>query len=211
MRNALSAKKRPNIFSYRGPEQRGTFETRALPVVAKQLLQLSYRPRILDLGWPGEMTVAYYSELQPILHLESLSREEWLVEEPDPEAMPVSIREHLVFPGQASEIDLTVCWDILDYLTESQVQELGVLLADSLRPGAYVVALVTTLMSMPKYPCCYQLAEDMTVSFGSPRSDERPAPRYTPNSISRMLPRFEIERNILLKNGVYELLLRNKG
>jgi len=184
MRNALSAKKRPNIFSYRGPEQRGTFETRALPVVAKQLLQLSYRPRILDLGWPGEMTVAYYSELQPILHLESLSREEWLVEEPDPEAMPVSIREHLVFPGQASEIDLTVCWDILDYLTESQV---------------------------PKYPCCYQLAEDMTVSFGSPRSDERPAPRYTPNSISRMLPRFEIERNILLKNGVYELLLRNKG
>ena len=77
------------------------------------------------------------------------------------------------------------------------------------RPGALVHSLIVYSSSrMPVSPSYYYPDEHDCLINMPVTGEEREAPRYTPDDLSRCMPGYRVERGMLLNNGMQEFLFR---
>lgn len=117
-----------------------------------------------------------------------------------------------LLPRHAEEdaaIDVVLCWDIPNYLKPGALSALMRAVAARARPGALVHALVVySERSMPARPGRFVPTEDARLVNRGGVVGEIAAPRYSPDDLRRIMHGYEIERAMLLANGMQEFLFR---
>lgn len=165
---------------------------------------------ILDLGKARPQTIDLLSNFRcrvDVADLEevvvaSLDWKNETVPAPDPveslEAMP-----------QTEQVDVTLTWDYLNYLSQPQITGLMTAIAKRSRPGALAHALIgysgSVMARRPGLLAPLDEGRLIDLSTGTP---DRPATRYSTEDLDRCSPGFMIERIRLLTSGMQEYLFR---
>lgn len=103
--------------------------------------------------------------------------------------------------------DLVLSWDLVNYLSREAFQVVMDCVAERARPGARVHMLVVYSASrMPSRPSRYEPLADQRLRRHPQSSEERAAPRYTPEDLSRCMSRYRAERGKLLQGGMQEFV-----
>lgn len=106
-------------------------------------------------------------------------------------------------------LDVIFCWDLLNYLNRKALSALMHAIAAGTRPGALAHGLIAYADStMPEQPGRFVPTEDSKLVNRRGSSTEVVAPRYSPEDLELTMGRFEIERAMLLANGMQEFLFR---
>lgn len=112
--------------------------------------------------------------------------------------------------ARGEQVDLVLCWNLLNYLSPLTIAALGRVLAKRTAPGARLHAFIeysATEMADQPVPLAPE-GEEMRVGPDLPGAGQRPAPRYRPKDLESMLTGFSSERTMLLSNGMQEYLYR---
>jgi hypothetical protein len=182
------------------------------PLFRSLLERLDKKRRIvvLDLGAVHTQTVAAFSGHRCRLEIADLAEGlESLQAVKFPAAFDEAVANVLPRPG-AEPTDVVLAWDLLNYLDRPALTALMAEIGRRMRPGGLMHGLVVYSDSrMPARPSAFVPLEDLQLRIlnASPGPD-RPAPRYSPEDLSRCLPDFTIERGRLLGNGMQEFLFR---
>lgn len=117
--------------------------------------------------------------------------------------------EQALPPRGRESIDLVLCWDLINYLNQPALTAVMESIAGRCKRGALAHGLVYySAQKMPERPGCFvPLDEQRLVNLARP-TGERPAPRYSPEDLARCMPRYQVERGRLLRNGMQEFLFR---
>jgi hypothetical protein len=130
----------------------------------------------------------------------------------DPEADAGALRaaaEALLPARREAPIDIVLCWDLLNYLRPKGVSALMQAIAARSGRGAMAHGLIVYRDStMPREPGRFVPSEDLKLVNRKRRPDEIKAPRYSPEDLSRAVAPFQIDRGMLLANGMQEFLFR---
>jgi hypothetical protein len=164
---------------------------------------------ILDLGPARPETVALFGAGRCRLEIADIAPElEALNAETDAGRLQEAA-EALLPPRRTEAVDLVFCWDLLNYLARPALSALARALAERLRPGSLLHALIVS--ARPQMASTPGLivpgVDDVLLHFPAP-GELRSAPRYTPEDLGRCLPGYAVERVMLLKNGMQEYLFR---
>lgn len=162
---------------------------------------------VLDLGPAQSGIIALFNRFACRLQIADLAEDlDALNGEIEPERLAAAARAGLPVPGQAP-VDLVLCWDLVNYLSREAFGALMDCVAERARPGARVHMLVVYSASrMPSRPCRYAPLGDQGLRRIPQSSDERNAPRYTPEDLARCMSRYRPERGKLLKGGMQEFV-----
>jgi len=164
---------------------------------------------VLDLGPPQAGTVALLSQYRCRLEIADLAAN---LEQIDQELTGRDLRSAIdrLLPAKRHEpVDLVLCWDLLNYLSRSAVKELMACIAERGRKGALVHALVVYAeRQMPVIPDRYVPVDDHSLRPVTQTHEMRPAPRYSPEDLSQCMPAYQLDRAMLLRNGMQEFLFR---
>lgn len=129
-----------------------------------------------------------------------------------PELGPQELRERAeaLLPKRREEpTDLVLCWDLLNYASRPALAALMERVAARSRRGTLVHALIYySAPLMPSRPSCFVPVDDQRLLNVDPRPLERKAPRYSPEDLAHCMPRYEVDRARLLRNGMQEFLFR---
>lgn len=130
--------------------------------------------------------------------------------QPRENALPVSF--HLLERSPEPEtFDVLLAWDWLNHFDAADLQRLGARLARHARSGARLHALIHYASSaMPSRPIDYRLTRDGDVRFGRTEPGPRPAPRYSPKALEKAMPDWQVDRTMLLNNGMQEFVLMRR-
>lgn len=165
---------------------------------------------ILDLGKARPRTIDLLSNFRCRVDIADL--EEVVVasldwqDEAAPAPDPV---ESLRAMPQTEQVDVTLSWDYLNYLSRPQIAGLMTAIAKKSRPGALMHALIGYSSSvMARRPGLLAPLDEgrlIDLSTGAPDREIR---RYSPEDLDRCSPDFRIERIRLLNCGLQEYLFR---
>lgn len=104
---------------------------------------------------------------------------------------------------------LVLCWDFLNYLPRNVISLLMDQVASLCAPEARVHALMAyTSTEMPAQPCRYTPAGREAVEIRPKIEQMRESPRMAPKELERCLPRYSIDRVMMLRSGFQEYILR---
>jgi hypothetical protein len=119
-------------------------------------------------------------------------------------------RAEALLPTRRQEpTDLVFCWDLLNYVSRPALSALMECVAARSRRGTLVHALIYySAPLMPARPSCFVPVGDQRVLNVKPQPLERKAPRYSPEDLQLCMPRYEVDRARLLRNGMQEFLFR---
>ena len=173
-------------------------------------MQDDRRRVVLDLGPARPETVALLGRYRCRLDIADLADGlDTLNAATDPEAMRAALGASLPRP-RAEPTDVVLCWDLLNYLERPTLRALMAEILGRLAPGALVHALIAyATPRMPARPARIFPAEDHRLEVIAVTSDEKAAPRYSPDALARCMPGYVVERAMLLKNGMQEFLFRH--
>ena len=107
--------------------------------------------------------------------------------------------------------DLIMCWDLLNYLSSSQMEILGRRLAERSRPGSRLFALIAPHGEIPELPQRFEILSQEEVRYSQQSSARRPASGYREPELNRWLTPFEVESSYLLRHGVQEYILVHRS
>ncbi len=129
------------------------------------------------------------------------------------ETEPDKLRElaDIVLPRHdgGEPIDIVFCWDLLNYLKPTAIEALSAAIESRCRPGTLAHGLVAYADSeMPPKPVRFEPSAERKLREVRPTGLGIPAPRYSPEVLSRQMSNFTIERAMLLANGMQEFLFR---
>lgn len=189
-----------------GPENTGSVDERLRLPLLKERLDLigTDRQRWLDFGGVQPALVdrlAAGPNRLVVARLSLQSRED---------ALPVSFA--LLERTSAPEaFDVLLAWDWLNHFDAGDLQRLGARLARHARSGARLHALIHYASSaMPPKPVDYRLTGDGEVRFDRADAGPRPAPRYSPKALEKAMPDWQVDRTMLLNNGMQEFVLMRR-
>ena len=131
-----------------------------------------------------------------------------LAEMTEPEDRRTLLAERLTWP-HPEPLDLILCWNILNYLTRSDISTLAELLAPRMTSRTRLHALMEYASPlMPATPGFW--IPDVHGRLHASQVDEHQidAPRYKPKELERLMPQLAPERTVLLANGFQEYLFR---
>jgi hypothetical protein len=112
-------------------------------------------------------------------------------------------------PPRDELVDIVLCWDILNYLTRPSIRALMDGIARRCHAGSLVHALIVySAPRMSSRPGRYVPTDDGRVLNVSGSGSQIESPRYSPEDLSLAMPRFTVERAMLLRNGMQEFLFR---
>ena len=119
-------------------------------------------------------------------------------------------RAEALLPAKRREpTDIVFCWDLLNYLTRPALTCVMESIAARSRRGTLVHALVYySARKMPTRPSCFVPLDEQRLVNVSPQPADRDAPRYSPEDLAHCMPRYEVDRARLLRNGMQEFLFR---
>lgn len=165
---------------------------------------------VLDLGPVRSATVATFGRFRCRLEIADLGEAiDSLNAAEDAAGLPSALAALL--PARRPEpTDLVLCWDLLNYLEPPALKALMGEIQGRLRSGALVHALIAySAPQMPARPQRITASGDYGLELEPVASDMRPARRYTPDELGRLMGGFAVERAMLLKNGMQEFLFRH--
>ncbi|HWM27996.1 MAG TPA: hypothetical protein VNQ14_06030 [Woeseiaceae bacterium] len=111
--------------------------------------------------------------------------------------------------ADADAVDVVLCWDLPNYLKPEAMSALMSAIAGRARPGARAHALIVySERSMPDRPGRFVPIEDLKLVNRGASATQIQAPRYSPESLGRIMGRFTIDQGRLLANGMQEFLFR---
>lgn len=168
------------------------------------------RSVVLDLGSVRPEMVALLTPFRCRLEIADVA--EGLPEldaEPDPSLWRAKA-EALLPPARKEPADIVFCWDLLNYVQRPALSAFMDCVADRMRPGAFVHALIAySATQMPVRPSQYSPLPDGRLLEVVTTDVQRSAPRYSSDDLRRALPGFTAESVMLLKNGMQEYLFRH--
>lgn len=165
---------------------------------------------VLDLGPARSATVATFGRFRCRLEITDLGD---AIESLNAAEGPDELRARLVAllpPRRREATDVVLCWDLLNYLEPPALKGLMEEVQQRLRPGSLVHALIAySTPRMPARPQHIVPTDDYRLVHAPVTSEERPARRYTPDELGRLMGGYVVERAMLLKNGMQEFLFRH--
>lgn len=173
-------------------------------------LEAGERRVIVDLGGaqPGSLDLLSGFRCRYCIGdaLDSLMR---LDPEQEPAALDAALAELL--PTEVfGDADLVLCWQLLDYLQSPVLEALGRRLRLLLAPTGQIHAITeysASTMPEPMHPLF--LDRDGRVRRATAHSGQRrAAPRHAPAELQKRLGGLQMERAVLLSNGMQEYLFR---
>lgn len=114
-------------------------------------------------------------------------------------------------PTSQNPIDLILVWDLLNYLDREQVTTLGRHLAGLCRRDSLVLALLSTLPTIPELPGRYLMLDPETLRYENSSKRERRSPGYKEPDLEKLMPAFEVETSYLLRSGIQEYVLTTRS
>ncbi len=166
---------------------------------------------VLDLGPACGANVASLSHLHCRLTigdcLEELADVAPPEEDDEGDALHAALEQVLPCrpPG---ELDLVLCWDVLNYLSRPVLATFADQLSRCLKPGAQLHAIISPLESIPAGPGHYEMMGEGRLRIRHEATGTRPSPRYHQPDLERLMPWFVVVRSVLLSSGVQEYLFR---
>jgi hypothetical protein len=181
----------------------------------RQLLDqpdIAGRRVVLDLGAASTPMLSLLGQSRCHVTVADLACDEGIgrLNEDEPAGDRVSLAESLLPEHRAADaVDLTFCWDMLNYLRPEAVAALMTAIAARARPGALAHALIVySERSMPDRPGRFVPNEDYTLVDRAVTGEAIDAPRYSPEFLGRIVGPFTIDHARLLANGMQEFLFR---
>ena len=172
-------------------------------------LQDGKRRVILDLGPPQPATVALFRGHRCRLEIADFANGLDVLNAELAAGTRREVTEAMLPKRRDEPTDIVLCWDLLNYLERPALAALMSVLAERLRPRALVHALV--IYSTPRMalrPLRIAPSDDARLLCQARTGEQKNAPRYTPEDLAKCTPDFEVERAVLLKNGMQEFLFR---
>ncbi len=163
---------------------------------------------VLDLGAARGGNVDFYSTISSKIHIEDLFRS--ITEQRNSGFSELSF-EAILTCESSTRFDIIFLWDILNYLSPSEITALGEHLEQFCHSKTIVYALISGAPSMPRVPGRYQIGQDSKLIAEYGREDEIKSPRYSKTHFKKLLPSFERTRSYLLRNGMEEYLFFYRG
>jgi hypothetical protein len=113
-----------------------------------------------------------------------------------------------LLPRPNSErLTLIFCWDLPNYLGRQVLTSLCALLGGRAAPGCRLHMLISySRRDMPVHPARYVPGKDSQLTQICKTAERAPAPRYSPEELSKALGGFRYERGVLLANGMQEFV-----
>jgi hypothetical protein len=172
--------------------------------------------QVLDLGSPLQHNLDFLAQFPARLYFEPLEdalaglHAPALDAETDSAPLPQPFAGLFDYPAEI-HFELILAWDLFDYLQPEHIGALRERLTNHLARDCLLFCLTSNQAEIPAKPQRYRiLAEDRLAH--EPRSPDRiPGPRHRAMQIKDQLRGFDLERSILLQNGVQEYLFRYRG
>ena len=206
MRGASAAEAKPERDA--GGPVSNTFKA---PLLTKILdtIDPEQRQVVLDLGAGCQSLIAQLTaergcriEVADFVANDGLAR----LNAAPPEARTETLSALLPDPN-GERLTLIFCWDLPNYLGRAALQSLCALLGLRAAGGCRLHMLISySRRDMPAQPSRYVPASDGQLTQHSANGERAPAPRYSPEDLSKALGGFKYERGVLLANGMQEFV-----
>lgn len=165
---------------------------------------------VLDLGPARPETVALFSRFRCRMEIADLATSLGSLNEASAAGEGLAAATQAALPAERNEpVDVVLCWDLLNYLDRPALAALMEAIALRCRPGALVHFLLA--YAQPRMAACpgrFAPLGDGRLLHAATTTDQRAAPRYSPEDLDRCLPDFQVVRAMLLQNGMQEFLYR---
>ena len=185
--------------------------TERLPLFAELIERTAAGGRcvVLDLAPPSQAGIALFNDLHCRVDIVNLPQALSSLKQATTAEDLIRLIAQSIPHDPAHKPTLVLCWDFLNYLPRNVISVIMDQVANLCRPGAQVHALMAyTSTEMPAQPCRYTPAGHGAVEV-RPRIERMcESPRMAPKELERCLPRYSIERVMMLRNGFQEYILR---
>lgn len=164
---------------------------------------------IMDLGAAHTQTISLFGNYRCRLEIADLTDDLDVLSNPDEDTCLDDAAEALLPRRHNEPVDVVLCWDLLNYLDRPALSAVMSRVAARSSRGTLVHALIVySETHMPQRPGHYVPQSDLSLVDLTAHAHDRPAPRYSPDDLTRCLPDYSIERAMLLGNGMQEFLFR---
>lgn len=164
---------------------------------------------VLDLGAPRGGNIEFFSRFRSRLIIANLGAglEELNAAE---DAEDAGRRVDELLPAHGSDpLDLVLCWDVLNFLKPPALSALMERIGRRLRRGASVHALMAYAATrMPAEPGSYVIRGDGELAGGFSSEGTREAPGYSTAQLLRFMRHYQVEKSVLLRQGLQENVFR---
>ena len=109
----------------------------------------------------------------------------------------------LDFPA-ATRFDLILAWDVFNYLSLLEIEALVGHLSRHSHGGAHLMALVSIYKMIPDRPFRFCIRSADTLRYETLSRGLRDSPRYTENQLVKRMSGFQVDKAMLLRNGMQE-------
>lgn len=168
------------------------------------------RHSVLDLGPASSGNVSFFSSYGCRLYIADLFhtlRQRGGL--PPEQAVPFDRELGSTLPDGC--FDLILCWDLLNYLSSSQMEILGRHLAERSRPGSRLFALIAPHGEIPELPQRFEILSEAEVRYTQQSPARRPAPGHREPELNRWVAPFVVESSYLLRHSIQEYILVHRS
>lgn len=167
---------------------------------------------ILDLGAAVGENISYFGEQPCRLEIadltDALPARVEAGEDDDRDALERAALRDLLPSLEPRSQHGVLCWDLVNYLTRSQVIALGGWLGEVLAVDGVVMLSLHTGSTMPPAPRRYRILGPGSLARQESAGESIPCPRYSQGDLKRDWPDFEVLRSYLLRSESQEFVLR---
>jgi len=161
--------------------------------------------RVLDLGPPMEHKFAFFSRFHIRLYFNNFadsfySRLEW-----KPQTIFSESDFLHMLPDCKVKYDLILAWDYLDYLTPDNLRLVTAKFTQMSHQGTWIYFLMGQHGKIPDQPATIDLLSSNSIRYTAGPA-VREGVRYPPKVMEGLLQGFNINKLVLLKNGIQEHL-----
>ncbi|MDX1498170.1 MAG: hypothetical protein R3352_11485 [Salinisphaeraceae bacterium] len=190
------------------PSEQGGLKAPLFGSLTEQLAK-DQRWVVLDLGVANGEIINLLSQYRCSLDIADLPGILPTLQQIDDPELLRALVEKLLPRREEEKADIVLCWDLLNYLDKSAIATLMAVVASRAKPGAIVHAMITfSSIHMPAEPCRYGIIDAEHLVQYKAGAAQRHAPQYSPKALWECLPGYDLEKAMLLRNGMQEYLFR---